>query len=86
MVVGDDVSVSRDNHSGTGTSTVRLLVLALLWSALAVSEEVAEEFFKRIAICYLVGLAHLRNLDIYDGVYAAFGGIGKVHISALRRR
>ena len=61
MVVGDDVSVSRDNDSRTCGFLLGSLDLSLLCAAVATSEEtaerVAEEIRERVTL-------HVNGLDL----------------------
>lgn len=79
VVVSYDVAVGREYHARAGTLPLRSLDLALLLAAAAVSEEVAEEIFKRVNILDGLRFAVGGDLYVHNGIDGIFGCIRQVN-------
>ena len=72
MIVGHDITVRSDNHTGTA---------GLLFPALRPHLVTEEELEERVLYSILFLLD--SHLDIYDGIHSGFCGIREVRILSL---
>ena len=79
MVVGDDITVGRNNHTRAGTFAFRRLDLPALCASAAESEEIPEEIRKRVLHLHRFRLAVRGHFDIYHGIDRSLRSLGQIH-------